>query len=286
MRSLINEQLILSNTSPLKVRPFDYARFTYPWHFHPEFEIIHIAEGMGTAFVGNGLQGFSPGDTVLIGSSLPHYMKSDEAYHTGEEQRTRGTIIQFEKAFMHYSINHYPHFIHIKNLLEEAHQGIYFPAGCSARLAEMLERIPGDTGIDQITTFLQLLKEMSSATGTRVISTPDYSGHVMFDASRIDKVMAHLNKHYTRHIGLDEISSFAAMNPAAFCRFFKNKTGQSFKHYILDMRIGYACKLLINNDTSIAQISAECGFETISHFNRSFKKKTGYTPSDYRKTML
>ncbi len=286
MKSIINEQLTISESSPLKARFYDYPHFTYPWHFHSEYEIIYFKEGTGTRFVGNSMEKFSAGDALLIGSNLPHYMKSDEVYHTDDTLRVRGSIIQFEQNFMHHSISHYPHFVKIKNLLQESMQGVYFPAGCSLRLRELLERIPTETGIDQITSFLQLLKEMTEVHPRQVISTSDIVTNTGYDASRIDKILSYLNKHYTRDIDLTEIASIAAMNATAFCRFFKNKTGKSFKNYVLDMRIAYACKLLVMDDINISQISAECGFETISHFNNSFKKHTGCSPSQYRKVML
>ena len=225
MRKMMNEQLPISKSSPLKARFYDYPYFTYPWHFHTEYEIIYVKEGTGMRFVGNNAEKYADGDILLLGSDLPHYMKSDEVYRQeGSTLRTTGTIIQFEKDFMHHAFNYYPHFVKIKNLLEEAQRGIYFPAGCSLRLVDLLESIPVETGV--------------------------------------------------------------AMNPAAFCRFFKSKTGKSFKNYILEMRIGYACKLLLMGDMNISQISVECGFDTISHFNKSFKKHTGFTPSYYKKMML
>lgn len=288
MRKIINEQLSISKLSPLRARFYDYKHFTYPWHFHSEYEIIYFKEGTGTRFVGNSIERFADGDMLLIGSNLPHYMKSDEPYYTEESPlRVKGSIIQFEKDFMQHSINHYPHFIKIKNLLEESRQGLYFPAGCSSQISRLLNTIPLETGIDQITSFLQLLKEMSEVKNRQIISTADLTPDVTgYDVSRIDKILSYLNKNYTRHIDLEEISSFAAMNPTAFCRFFKSKTGKSFKNYILDMRIGYACKLLLTDHINIAQISTECGFETTSYFNKAFKEHTGYTPSQYKKIML
>ncbi len=192
MRKMMNEQLPISKSSPLKARFYDYPYFTYPWHFHTEYEIIYVKEGT----------------------------------------------------------------------------------------------IPVETGVDQITSFLQLLKEMANVASRSVLSTSDFENDIIYDGSRIDKIIVYLNKNYTRQIYLNEISSLAAMNPAAFCRFFKSKTGKSFKNYILEMRIGYACKLLLMGDMNISQISVECGFDTISHFNKSFKKHTGFTPSYYKKMML
>ncbi len=287
MRTIMNERLPISKSAPLKARFFDYEHFTYPLHFHTEYEIIYIKEGTGTRFVGNNITKYQAGDILLIGSNLPHFMKSDEVYHSGNtDLRVKGTIIQFEKEFMYYAINHYPHFIKIKNLFQESQRGIYFAAGNFPKLQDLIEKIPLENGLNQLMSFLEILKEMSETENKQIISTTDFVNETIYDTARIDKIMSYLNKNYTRNVSLDEIASFAAMNSSAFCRYFKSKTGKSFKNYILDMRIGYACKLLLMEDMSISQLSSECGFETISHFNKTFKKNTGHVPSQYRKTML
>lgn len=287
MRTIMNERLPISESSPLKARFFDYAYFSYPLHFHSEYEIIYIQEGTGTRFLGNNIAQFDAGDILLIGSNLPHFMKSDDEYHSGNtDLRVKGTIIQFEKDFMYYAINHYPHFIKIKKLLQDSVRGIYFSSARSPKLKDLLARLPLENGLNQLMLFLELLKEMSETDNRQIISTSDFINETIYDTARIDKIISFLNKNYTRHISLEEIASFAAMNAAAFCRYFKSKTGKSFKNYILDMRIGYACKLLLMEDMSISQLSSQCGFESISHFNKTFKKSLGYVPSQYRKTML
>jgi AraC-like DNA-binding protein len=287
MRAIINERLPISKSYPLKARFFDYEHFSYPLHFHSEYEIIYIKEGTGTRFLGNSITKFQAGDILLIGSNLPHFMKSDEVYHSGNtDLRVKGTIIQFEKEFMYSAINHYSHFVKIKNLFQESQRGIYFAGASFPKLQDLIERIPLESGLNQLMLFLEILKEMSETDNKQTISTTDFVNETIYDTARIDKIMSYLNKNYTRHISLEEIASFAAMNASAFCRYFKSKTGKSFKNYILDMRIGYACKLLLMEDMSISQLSNECGFETISHFNKTFKKNTGYVPSQYRKTML
>jgi AraC-like DNA-binding protein len=287
MRAIMNERLPISKSSPLKARFFDYEHFSYPLHFHSEYEIIYIKEGTGTRFLGNSITKFQDGDILLIGSNLPHFMKSDDAYHLGNvDLRVKGTIIQFEKEFMYSAINHYSHFVKIKNLFQESQRGIYFAAANFPKLQDLIEKIPLENGLNQLMLFLEILKEMSETENRQTISTTDFVNETIYDTARIDKIMSFLNKNYTRHISLEEIASFAAMNASAFCRYFKSKTGKSFKNYILDMRIGYACKLLLMEDISISQLSSQCGFETISHFNKTFKKNTGYVPSHYRKTML
>ena len=223
MRTIINERLPISKSSPLKARFFDYEHFSYPLHFHSEYEIIYIKEGTGTRFLGNSITKFQAGDILLIGSNLPHFMKSDEEYHSGNtDLRVKGTIIQFEKEFMYSAINHYPHFIKIKNLFQESQRGIYFAAASFPKLQDLIEKIPLENGLNQLMLFLEILKEMSETENRQTISTTDFVNETIYDTARIDKIISYLNKNYTRNISLDEIASFAAMNSSAFCRYFRS----------------------------------------------------------------
>lgn len=287
MKRIMNERLLISKSSPLSVRFYDYKHFSYPLHFHTEYEIIYIKESTGTRIVGDNISKYEAGDILLIGSNLPHFLKSDDIYHSEDSHlRVRGTIIQFEKEFMYYAINHYPHFIKIKNLFQESQRGLYFARGNYPKLQDLLERIPLENGLNQLFVFLEILKEMSEIDNKQTISASDFVNETIYDTSRIDKIISYLNTNYTRNVSLEEIASLAAMNATAFCRYFKSKTGKSFKNYIIDMRIGYACKLLMMEDISISDLSSKCGFETLSHFNKTFKKNTGFVPSQYRKTIL
>ena len=90
MRQIINEQLQISESNPIKARYYDYDRFTYPWHFHSQYEIIYVKKSCGRCFVGDCIERFSEGDVVLFGPSLPHYMRSLRRTSCN----TRSTIIR------------------------------------------------------------------------------------------------------------------------------------------------------------------------------------------------
>ena len=95
----MNEQLPISKSSPLKARFYDYPYFTYPWHFHTEYEIIYVKEGTGMRFVGNNAEKYADGDILLLGSDLPHYMKSDEVYRQeGSTLRTTGPSFSLKRT--------------------------------------------------------------------------------------------------------------------------------------------------------------------------------------------
>ena len=73
------------------------------------------------------------------------------------------------------------------------------------------------------------------------------------------------------------------MTPSAFSRFFKLRTGKTLNEYIIDVRLGYATRMLVDTTSTIAEISYSCGFNTLSNFNRQFKKGKGCSPSEFRK---
>lgn len=284
----MNEKLPISESNPIKARYYDYERFSYPWHFHSQYEIMYVQEGEGECFVGDRIERYRAGDVILFGSNLPHYMRSDE--HSGAPDtamRTQGVIVQFEQNFMGYSFGHYPQLLQISNLLNDAVRGILFPAQYAGGLRSILSDFPMLKGFRQLTSLLELLQEMSGVALRRVMASPHYyeSFPVMGD-KRIDKILSYVNNNYTRKIKLEEIAEMANMNASAFCRYFKENTGRTLLQYILEMRVGYACRLLTVGSMDISQIALECGFESITHFNRMFKAHTKQTPGQYRSNIL
>ncbi|KAA6351676.1 Virulence regulon transcriptional activator VirF [termite gut metagenome] len=287
MKNIMNEKLSISESNPIHARHYDYDHFTYPWHFHSQYEIIYVKESTGLCFVGDCIEAYSDEFFILLGSNLPHYMRSSDIYKTGNKDlRVKGTIIQFEKDFMLHSINYYPQFLQIKMLLEESRRGICFPKEVSEKIGKLVEIVPNLQGIQQITDFLLILQNMAISEKKYMASSLYYETFPSLGNKRIEKIISFINDNYTRDIDLKEIASMSAMNPSAFCRYFKENTGKTFTQYVTDMRIGHACKLLSLKEMNIAQICMECGFESISHFNRTFKQITRFTPTQYQQNIL
>ena len=72
------------------------------------------------------------------------------------------------------------------------------------------------------------------------------------------------------------------MTPSAFSRFFKLRTGKNVAEYIVDVRLGYATRRLVDTTDSVSEISYYCGFNTLSNFNRLFRKRKGCSPTEFR----
>lgn len=256
-------------------------------HFHSEFEILYVENGYGQCIIGDNIIEYSDDTLIMFGSKLPHCMQNPIEYKTDEKLRVNGVIIQFEKEFMQYAFTHYIQFVNINKLLNESARGIKFLLKKQSETKNIIKKIAISEGVEQILLFLKLLHNLSNITAKEYGASPNYNPiPAEFKNKKIEKIISYINKKYTEDITLNDISSFAAMNPSAFCRYFKGNTGKTLIEYIVDMRIGYACKLLANDRFNISQISIECGFESIIHFNRCFKRNMGVTPTEYRKKIL
>jgi len=103
------------------------------------------------------------------------------------------------------------------------------------------------------------------------------------DSDRIKRILSWVRGHYGEKLSVTEAAAAAGYSASYFMRFFKENTGQTFCEYLIDYRLAAAARLLHETDETIAAVAMECGFENISYFCRSFKKKYGMTPRGMRK---
>jgi len=99
---------------------------------------------------------------------------------------------------------------------------------------------------------------------------------------KIKKVVEYINENYQKECTLEELSQIAGISRFYLIRVFKDYIGKTPYEYLLDIRLENAKQLLTKGNISITDICHECGFNNMSHFIRTFKKKTGTTPSVYK----
>lgn len=281
---LMHEHIDFPGRSTIKVKWRDTPYFTYPWHSHSEFELTYVIKSYGTRYVGDNIEKFGPGDLVLIGCNMPHFWKSDEDFYKGRpELSVNAIIIQFHSDFFINALNNYPEFFHIKKLLSLSTRGIRFLEPVVKKMDKMLRRMLEVSGFERIILMLQILNELASTDSYDVLGSEAFPLEMNgYSNDRLDKVINFLNFHYREKITLEKVSDLAGYHPSAFCRFFKEKSGKSLSEYLNDMRIGYACKLLIEGNLTVSQICFECGFNNLSNFNRTFRRLTKFTPTEYQ----
>lgn len=279
----MHEHIDFPGLSTVKVKLREMPHFTYPWHFHPEFEILYVIEGSGTRFVADNIEEFQSDDLTLIGSALPHFWRSDERYlNSNGKLKVKYIVIQFSNDFLKDEITHYPEYNLIGDLLKRASRGVHFSTDFTRKITDKIIKVSKSNGFERIILLQELLQALAKTNEYKLLAGELYQHENQnFTNYRLTKVMLFLNTNYQRKIELETVAEIANLHPAAFCRFFKEKTGKSLSEYVNDMRIGYACRLIIEGKMSVSQISFESGFNNLSNFNRTFKRHTKLTPTEY-----
>lgn len=93
-------------------------------------------------------------------------------------------------------------------------------------------------------------------------------------------------ENFQKKINVEKVASLINMRLPSFCRFFKEKTRKTYLQFLMEVRIGQACKFLIHGDLSSAEIGYRCGYNNISHFNHQFKIIKNKSPLEFRKNYL
>jgi AraC-like DNA-binding protein/uncharacterized cupin superfamily protein len=280
---IMHEQVDFPGRSAIKVKWREMPHFTYPWHFHSEYELLYILEGEGTSFVADNIEVFQAGDLVLMGSNLPHFWRSDASYFEKKGKlKVKYMVIQFPNDFFKEQILNYPEFHVIGEMLERSSRGIRFSAEVAQKTTKKIFKIDKSKGLNRILLLLQLLQTLALTDEYKLLAGELYHDKSHnFTSDRLTKVMHYLNTNYQHKIELKQVADIANLHPSAFCRFFKEKSGKSLSEFVNDMRISYACRLIIEGKMSVSQICFEVGFNNLSNFNRTFKKHTGFNPSNY-----
>lgn len=261
-----------------------YPNFLRVWHHHPELELVLVSQSTGTRFIGDSIEKFGPGDVVLIGKDLPHMWLNDDIYFKDRSDLMAEAIaVHFKEDFLGTGIFSAPEMRHIGALLQRASQGIKFETVSS----EILGKINGLTALEPFEKaigLLQILHKLALNHDYKLLSGKGFSNSFGTGGDKnMDKANAFIFKNFNTPIGSKDIAKVLEMNPSAFSRYFKRIHRKTFTKYLNEIRIGYACKLLMEEKNNVTAVCYESGFNNISNFNRQFKQIMGMSPSDYIK---
>lgn len=104
-------------------------------------------------------------------------------------------------------------------------------------------------------------------------------------ALMISRVQRYLRHNYMRFdISLDTVSDLLGLNASYFSTVFKRSMGVNFIDYLTDLRVNAAKELLSDPLRPTGEVAGMVGYESANYFTRAFKKKTGMTPTEYRRT--
>lgn len=267
--------------SSFSINRYSYSdQFPGIWHFHDEYELTLIEKSNGSRMVGDHIERFKVGDLVLIGKSLPHTWRNDD-------EKTSDTsdalVIHFLEDFLGDSFFDLPEMYKIKRLLERSKRGLKVSESLTPKIARLMKQIEGAVGAERVLQLLHILKLLSESTQLEELCSEGFTNSINYtDADRLKRVYEYIMNNFQEDVSLSKAASVAHMSPTAFSRYFKGRTRKSYTQFVIEMKIGYACKLLINEEMSVAEVCYRSGFQNLSNFNQQFKSITNLTPKKYQ----
>jgi AraC-like DNA-binding protein len=258
------------------------------WHYHQEVELIHFKKGEGTQFIGDSIKSFKSGDIVLVGSNLPHYWRFDDSFFDENTKETADIrVAHFCEDYWGKAFLELPENVPLKSLLERAKRGLQITGKTRVRIAGILEQLLHADGSNRIILLVEALSIIADCPNLVTLSSIGFKhDFAEVENDRISHIYEYAIKNFKRPILLEEIANVANISPNSFCRYFKSRTRKTFSQFLIEIRVGHACKLLIENNLSIKQLCYESGFNNFTSFHKFFKQIMGKSPLNYQKEFI
>ncbi len=286
MKPQLHRLPIADNTSFFYSK-YECNYYERPWHFHKEFELVLITKSTGKKFIGNRVHQFEAGDLTLIGSDVPHLFRNDDYhYDAANAMQASSIFIHFTEDFLGDKFFHVPEMKLVKRILEKSSLGLHIIGTTQKKIAEKLHSMQAESGSERLLSLLQILLTIAQSSEVHTILATGFSANHHGDTDKINKVFEYIMMNYKKEIYVTDIAAQLNMSVASFSRYFKNHTRKTFLDYVTEIRIGHACKLLMENNHSVSEIGYMSGFENMSNFYRHFKKHIGIIPKEYKNRFI
>lgn len=280
---------VLREITPLNENYFMYVadrhkkEFDYPIHIHDVLELNFVANAAGARrVVGDSSEVIDNLDLVLITSpDLEHVWEQYEC----KSEDIHEVTVQFRLNFdLDTSSFRFSSYKSIYDMLIRAQRGLSFPPEAIMLVYHRLARLSSiEEGFIAVQEFFSILYELSKFDDARELASSSFAKvEVVSESKRILKVKNYIDEHYKDDLSLEQLADLVGMTPTAFSRYFKQRTAKNISEYIVDIRLGHAARLLVDTSDSVSEICWATGFNTLSNFNRLFRKRKGCSPTEFR----
>ena len=251
------------------------------WHFHPEYELVYIEGATGTRHIGEHISTYVESDLVLIGSNIPHLN-----FDYGVKTDYRKVVVHLKKELIETHFQQAPELSSIAQLFEKSKHGLVFKDAIKKEIGEKLFQLEHLDSFQQYLQLLDILQTLAKLSDIELLHEQPYQNKFSDrEQGRLRAIYAYVGKNYHQKISLNEVAEMSNMSKEAFCRYFKKVSNYTFIEFLNRYRISQSKRILMSGK-SVSTACYQTGFESLSYFNRIFKRVAGENPRDYRKRYL
>ncbi len=253
--------------------------YNMPFHWHKEWELIHVLEGELLLSVDGTEYKATAGDVLLLREGMLHGGTPDNCVYESLDFYLHGLFMNV---------------LSVKKYLAQFYKLVYLPQvyyPAPSQVCKIVEEIflPFRTNKSEELCRLTTLSGITKLFCT-VLENGCYIENIHSDTKgtgKIEKlkpVFEHIENNFSSCVTLEDLAKIIGMNPGYFCRYFQSITQQTPINYLTQFRIERAATMLSATDKSVTEIGLDCGFNDICHFIKTFKKLKGVTPKKYQKS--
>lgn len=255
------------------------------WHHHPEYELVLITKGKGRRMVGDHFDRFEENDLVLMGPYTPHeWMCDTEYFEPNGGFLGEGIVIQFLPDFLGDKFFEIPENLTLNNFFKESSRGIEILGESKEKIIDIMIYMVNMDSDERLYSLFSIFNIFLSVEDYYILASTAFIDQFESNENTpMQKAMQYIMQNFQHQIHLNDLLEITNMSYSSFCSYFKHTYRMTFKEYLQNIRVGYACKLLTETSQNISEIAFICGFENISNFNRQFKNIKGITPSQFQK---
>jgi AraC-like DNA-binding protein len=277
----IQKEIVLPNpVQSFKLFQPNLKNYFY-WHYHPEYELVYVEATTGIRHVGQHISSFMESDLILIGPNVPHLN-----FDYGIETEYRQIVVQLRENFLGDALKITPEFAAIRQLLNKAYLGLSFGGETKKMVAEKLKQMQTLPYFGQLLNLLEVFQILATTPEVIELNKQDTSVKLFLDDKiRMGAIYKYIHAHYNNKPDVNMVAANVHLSTPAFCRYFKKQTKMTFTDFVNQYRITQA-KTLLLKEVSVSEACYEVGFESLSYFNKLFKRLTGQNPSVFKKQYL
>lgn len=262
-----------------------YYCMGHTFHWHNYLEISYVKQGIGRYYIENKVYDIAPGDIVVINNIEPHYME------VLPPQTMVQPVVMFDGRLISDGSS---------QLFDSQYLEPFFARGSNfsnkidrhtdvgKKIFTLLTEIESEYTAQRVGYQLMIKAKLLSIF-TYLIRYYQDAGKTATSPARKSKkleqlqvVFEYIDSQLDQPLILEDLAALVYMTPSYFCTFFKKSTGFTPTQYIHNVRVGRAIELLQTTSRGVYDIAIECGFGNLAHFNRTFKRVTGKTPTAIR----